>query len=312
MTEPKEYVELSSSTFSGKFPLPLAFPSLKKVRHVIISIDVIRKPTTEYMSRKTNPEESFYGTMMLCRDGYVQERLDVKHVSQIFELGDTNASNIYFLIHCTFNTIISGLINISADVGGGLQRGETPEFFQPIQFLPDTIKFVCYADTLLKVVIRYVEYDVCDNQEPESKIPPPPPEPDTKYPPGSPVGSADGYSPRPPNTSSEDYEPFPTDNDGNSGGETGDSCQPLTVVTTYDISSDGGNTWSTISAPINVFGKVGDISIGVKPNGNADVFLVCQGISDFGEQCGELLPRGITGFNAPDFSFRNAEIISIT
>lgn len=312
MTEPKEYIQLSASTFSGKFPLPLAFPSLKKVRHVIISTDVIRKPTTEYMSKKTNPDESFYGTMMLCRDGYVQSRLDLKYESQTFELGDKNATNLYFLIHCTFNTIISGLINISADVGGGLERGETPEFFQPIQFLPDIIKFTCYADTLLKVVVRYVEFDVCTNQEPEAKVPPPPPKPDTKYPSGSPVGAVDGYSPKPFNTSPGDYKPFPTDNDGNEGGESGDSCQPLIVVTSYEVSSDGGNNWNTISSPINVFGKVGDISIGTRPNGNADVVLECQGIIDFQQVCGELEPRGITALDSPDFSFRNAEIISIT
>lgn len=257
--------------FSGKFPL--VFPATIKdsLRAILVDVEVVRFPTNFYESRNTNPFTSFYATMISHQRDMPMQRYDVLYPTQRYLFTGHDDEQILPAMYCYHFATIRTIINLALGLGVILAPISETIVQRPLRSFLDELKFVCHADTALRVSLYKLKFDECDNY-PDSAIPTPPkPSNPISFPQGAPILPVDGYSPN--GGLPEDYEPYPGDNEGVDPGDfpQGLECEAIAL------------RWNTFSeteqlAPIDrvVFGVVNGQRIAGTP-GNFEVFVTCQG-----------------------------------
>lgn len=248
----EEYKLLNSYIFSGKFPVPLPKTQLARARVVYLDIFQYRPPTSAFTNKRTNPPEGFLGTITSLQSGLVLRRHDISFTSQRLYLQSGTDPQIIYAQRCIDEASTQRDKFIANLIQNGVQISDNPfrEVLRALHIYPDQLNFVCYADSALKVDVLYLDVDICNN--PDFPTPPPgapespSPAPPFPIPPGQPIVPA-AFSPQPPGTDDDDYEPFEIDVPGDAPPDVplnppvGNECEVVRVVIRYDSIGDEGN-----------------------------------------------------------------------
>jgi hypothetical protein len=306
---PKNYVEIASYVFSGKFPAPIPFADIKKARILIADVQIVRPPLSPYFSDKTNPPNGFLGTMCAMSKGFVVSRYDIIFPKQRVYLQPQHDEQSTYMARC-FDAIDANRLAVLATALG------FPTVLTPNQFsldlrsqglFPDELLFVCYADTALSLTLSSLDVLECT---PETSgfdtdpVPPPDIPAPVPVPPGQPVPPS-VFSPRPSGTNPADYAPFPLDNDGGGGGDF-PACTPVTVTYSVEL-PDEPNPFTGTSG---LLAPIGNLFIGKDPGNpgeNGFSWLI-----ETGEVGNVNCPFNVVRLiNAPNSGIGFGEIISV-
>ena len=245
------YQLLGSYIFSGKFPIPIPTEVSNRGRVLFIDVFEYRPASSRFFNDRTNPPTGFLGTFTCLQEGMVLERKDVDFTAQRYYLQRSYDDQISYTQRCIDEAasqrdlLIAQLIDETVDLLPNAFRDE----LKSLHIFPDELRFVCYADVALKVDVYLLNVDICNN--PEFPLPPPlpaqlpAPNPPIKIEAGESITAA-AYSPQPPGTSAEDYEPFPGDVSGFEPPDipvqppVGLECQVVTVTISADFQGNEG------------------------------------------------------------------------
>lgn len=235
-------------TISGKGVIILSedyFSSLQ----VVLYAQILRKPRNRSANLTWNPDKSFYAHITFCFDDYVLYEYDMNFDSQMWVVHDgQNAQNLLSLI-CAYDGILDSFVSVGNVIGVTLSRTNLIKSHPYLRFVPNRIRFECFADSAVTLTLKGTALDKCDPQDGDNTPPPPPPPPVTPVPPGTPVpvsppfeGEDDGG----------DTVPFPIDEpDPNEDFPQGDRCLAYVVRVNYDFLSgqnfdDENSFWGEI------------------------------------------------------------------
>lgn len=154
------------------------------IRRFWLQVDVIRFPQLNFVSKKTNPDESDYGRITWMRQGQVLRVDRIRFDTQTY-IWDVDASGyIAKFLLCAFQSTFNLLEAIAITVGASVSPG-ADLFCDPIYDQFDQIKFVVRPDAAIAVKLYALKYDIaCTPAEPNPQPPPPPPQ-FPQFPPGT-------------------------------------------------------------------------------------------------------------------------------
>jgi hypothetical protein len=297
--------------FSGKFPVLIPESARENLRAMIVDVDLIRRSKNEFYANKTNPPTTFLGTFTTWFGEMPIERRDIIFASQRFIFSDSTDAQLISLLTCSFKGVVDSIQNLGAALN--LLPFPSGNFLQEVKalsFLPSTLKFVCYADTGLRVIIRTLKYDVCELEN-EPAPPPPPSPPPNSIPPGDPITADDGFSDIPDGGNSSDYAPYPGDGEDTTPGGTGNSCDPYRVTITFNIRNELGVIIDTQIAEGDLFGVIGETFVGTSGDGSPTAGVFSQGFVS-SQTCGASQQTILTGFSGlAGYTFTEVEIFDI-
>lgn len=267
-------------TISGKGVLQVPGDHLK-IRSSVLFINVVREPTNMYVSRDWNPQRSRFANLVFLRQGYVISHIPVEFDGQAFDgINDVCGQNLIAL-KCAYAGILQTFTNLAAALAStpgsaGLSVVSITDTIKDYENLAnawDEIRIKCYADTAINVKMYTLKYDTCDPLKDKDKPPPLPPPPPEKVPPGTPVPNSYPYDEE--THDSDNSRPFPGDDP--QPPTVGEPCEVINLTYTY-TQSFNGNLGNPITASLQVYGKVGEISVQAQPGGFTYFYLECQGI----------------------------------
>jgi hypothetical protein len=304
-----EFITVDELLFSGNFTYVVPENKRKKLRGVKFECQVVRSPESPYFSDKTNPQTSFYATLLSGSRDFIEERRDIVYKKQLLYYTNTWDTQVLQQSICSTVDILRGIANLG--VALGLSPVLDTTFSDSIlnaDIIPYYYRFRMFAGTALSVRVGIAEYKVCSNNNPNAERPNDKPDL-PEFPPTRPITPSDGYSPRPEGILGRDYEPFPLDDSG-SPDPVGDSCDVKVVTFEYQLSQPGQAT-ETLQGQATLFAEIGGIRAVAKSDGSPDIEIESRGlVSDV--ICGAFRYVGVLGFsNAPALIASNARILSI-
>lgn len=173
-------------TVSGKGSLSIPERFAKAVR-IFLYVDVVREPRTPYKSFRVNPTESFYGYVTSNIGNYGLAKYSIDYERQVFELFRGADSQLMRGVKCLEKAVRNyvQLLDPSFTIPFLDLLGE----FEPNRYDADNFKFVCFAETALRLELRGYEPSDCGTDDSEPTPPPPPPqdEPFDKIPSDDPI-----------------------------------------------------------------------------------------------------------------------------
>lgn len=212
MSEIQTWEKIGERTLSGKGTYRLPIADIEKIRCLSLFVDVIRKPSSEYKSKKTEPERSFYGYVNLLQDDYVIKTLPIEFERTRFDFYASIDGFPQTQLRCTHQELLQTIANLAVALGvpPTFFQHETKDWERTV-FLFDTVQFAMYSSTAVKLTVKGLKYDDCEevNGKLKSKKPPPPVKP-VSYNRTEPVPID---SPFPEDNESE-YDPDPLDESG--------------------------------------------------------------------------------------------------
>lgn len=153
-------------------------------RRFHIAVQLIRPPTTNFVSKKWNPDKSEYAKIVFMREGQVLREETFNYEKQLFVWEVDITGYLAKCLTCTLDGITDLLTAIATQVGLVVVPGERI-FCVPINDQFDEIRFVVRDDGAIAVKLYGLKYDIqCENAEATLQPPPPPPNEPT-YPPGT-------------------------------------------------------------------------------------------------------------------------------
>lgn len=267
-------------TISGKGVLQVP-GNHKKIRSFVLFVDVVRNPISMYVNRDWNPQRSRFATLVFMREGYVINNLPVEFDGQAFDgINDICGQNLIAL-KCAYAGILQTFANLAIGLGqtpGGIGLTvtaitDTIKDYENLANAWDEIRVKCYADTAISIRMYTLKYDTCDPLKDKDKPPPIPPPPPSKVPPGSPVPNSYPYDEE--SNDSDNSQPYPGDEP--QPPTIGEPCEVFNLTYTY-TQSFNGNLGNPINVSLQVYGKIGEISVQAEPGGFTYFYLECQGI----------------------------------
>lgn len=274
-------------TVSGKGIIKIP-EGYRKARRILLYVDVIRPPSSEYANYAFNPSKSFYGHISFNLDSYVLDAYDINFKSQVYDIWTSQSTQNLLALICALENILDSFVQYAVSAGKPFTKNNSIKEFGYSTFLPDTLKFCCYADSALRLSLQGEELDRCDESHGDPAKPPPPPPPPPNFPAGIPVEVDSPYS----GTSDNgDTVPNPIDRDDDPPPT--QPCESYVVTFSYDSTSVGSPPARIENQTIRVWGVVGAISVGRDRRQNPQILLECQGLADY-ENCGEFRSVGIT------------------
>lgn len=300
---PQTWQTISEKTLSGKAVINLTAPENKILRYILLQTRVIRDPKSKYVSKKTVPDESFYGKIIFSREGYVMSTQDIKYEEQVFDIPGNLAAQLSRQLTCIHQETLQTFINLRVSLTDIRQNppvvteneNETKDW-KEFCFYPDKIQFVLVGGTAISAKISVVCADECNeiNEPPPPPEPPPeppqPPEPPTPRPPGQPPFLPDEPVPvDPPNPTDKpgEFDPFPGDYDPEPEPEPPDTGRE------YRGELRWLNTFGNPAGPSNILGYL-PMTASSDPSGN---ILVTYGKKD--SQGNLTYDTSVFGFGIP-------------
>lgn len=305
-----EYELIQDRRVSGKGLLRVPTDK-KKLRHVVLYIDVIRKPRNGYFNGNYNPPRGRYATLNFFREEYLINSIAIDFEKQVFDNVNDVGGQALIAVKCAYEGILESFVNLAVAMSftpGGIgltYEGDSNLIaeFANLRLAWDEIKIVCYADTALQVRMYAAKYDSCNPEADDDQPPPPPPPPDEPVPPGTPI---DDLSP-PYDGDDDDGDSFPYEGDENPEPPlAGGNCTLYRVTYTYEAVNAIGESIGNITIAGDCFGEILDVRM--NSNGGGEAF--CRGQAN--DVCGELrwetLVTGAAGIDESDFEYTIEEL----
>jgi hypothetical protein len=186
---------LETRNISGRGLLRLSASDndYKKAKIFTLYIDVIRRPTNEYLNVVYNEPESRYAIIRLYRGGYCIRTIKLATLHEAFDFYLDPAAQALYAVECAYDGILQSFANLGTALG--LTVTSVVDYIKDwnhTDLMWDEAKVVCYNDTAIRMTVRTNAYDLCPEQEDKQGDPPPPPPP-TKpsVPPGTPLAGTD-------------------------------------------------------------------------------------------------------------------------
>jgi len=270
-----------SRTISGKGVITLPenyFSSLQ----IILYAQILRRPQNRSANLTWNPDKSFYAHITFCFDDFVLSEYDMNFDSQMWLVHDGQSSQNLLSLICAYDGILDSFVSVGNVIGVTLSRTNLIKSHPFLRFIPNRIRFECFADSAIVLTLKGTALDKCDSQDGDNTPPPPPPPPVPPVPPGTPVQVS---PPEDGENDGGDTVPFPIDEPESPDGlPFGEECLLYEVLgTLFNVNGPG-----TDSLPI-VFTAQGVIeSIVVLPNpgtGGVNAFLICTCGGEPGSPC---------------------------
>lgn len=195
-------------TISGRGVIQIP-EEYQKCSAVYLYTQLLRPPTSEYLNTTTNPNEAFYANVCFCQGDYVVRKSAIKYESQRLDVHSSQPSQNLLSLICAYECIRLSLREILGEDCVCVPCLDTNQIsiHSYITFDSDIIRFRCYADTALRLTLRGVLLDRCEESDGTPQPPPDPPPPITKAPPGQPVTVSPPYDfENPDNPDTDPYE----------------------------------------------------------------------------------------------------------
>jgi hypothetical protein len=270
----EQWEQIGQWIFSGKFPLVAPANMRTRLRALALDLEVVRRPTNRYATFKTNPEQSFYATMVEHQRTLPYRRHDMIFDTQRFYFFGNLDEQVFPAMFCYHDTIIRTIVALGEALGAvGWVVPQSAEYV-PLRLFWDELKFVCYGDTAVRATLYKIKYEACNEYSDESPLPPPPlPEP-VNFPQGTPITPNDGYSPN--EGSEDDYEPFEGDNAEAPPFELpfGEACERYLV--TYEFLPTPPNGVPETGQDI-FYGVIEGVFNDLLPSGSREVGIIAGG-----------------------------------
>lgn len=205
----QEWRTLGERVLSGKGTFRFPVEDYASLRAISVFIDVNRKPKSDYLSKKTEPSRSFYGYITLQSDDYVLQEVAINYPKQRFDFYTDNTGIIQKMLPCINQEILQSFVNLALALGVppvSLQN-ETKNW-NLVNFAPKLLQFCMYSSSAVRVLVKGLDYDDCEelDQDSEQKDPPPP-DPPTFYEPDEAAEISEPYA----DDTSNNHDPFPGD-----------------------------------------------------------------------------------------------------
>lgn len=146
----------------GILQLDISAADFRLAKGLIVYAQVFRNPSNISFSKNWNPRKSFYGALTFLKDGYVTDHRALEFdFSRFSFLPDKDYQSVYALI-CAYEGILQSFANLGTALGV-LPISVVNEIlgFEHVDFLFDTIKAVCFADTAIKLSVVSVPFEFC-------------------------------------------------------------------------------------------------------------------------------------------------------
>lgn len=266
-------------------------------RRYYLYADIIRKPLSPYFSGETSPSQTYYGNISLMKDDYVLQTYKIQYDAQIWVFDADLTGQVINTIKCEYEGILQSFVNLGTALGLTVTFVEnTIDDWKNLPLEWDSIRIKCFADCAIQLVLKGLEYDVCDPNDKIPRQPPASPEKPTTVPPGQSIDISSAYpgdSTTDPAEIDETYTPPPF----------GVDCQAYVIKIRYERSDYPGETQETI---VGGYGPIGRVSI--SPDDPGVILLESRGIPAQGA-CNTFQNWGVFGSSVP---LLNASIVSIT
>lgn len=205
----QQWRTIGERVLSGRGTFRFPVEDFASLRAISIFVDVTRKPKSDYLSKKTEPNRSFYGYITLQSDDYVLQELSINYPKQRFDFYTDNTGIIQKMLPCINQEILQSLINL------GIALGVPPVSIQNetqdwnlVNFAPKLIQFCMFSSSAVRVLVKGLDYDDCEELESDSEQEePPPPELPDFLDPDEPADISEPYQ----DDTSNNYDPFPGD-----------------------------------------------------------------------------------------------------
>jgi len=298
MAELTRFERVISGTGSIRIP-----DEYRNARDVYLYIDEVRKPHNEYLNVSWRPPRGFYANVTFCVDDHVWRDFAVDFKSQVFLIYSGQASQNLLSLICALDNVLDSFVNFAAQLLFFYTKNNSIKSHGYETFIPNNIRFRCYSNAALRLVLTGNELDRCNPADGTPTPPPPPP------PPPTPVPTDEAVEVSPPYEDDDEltYEPFPTDEEPDGGDQI--ICG-LYLVTLRIIQPGGGS----FAAPYYARGVVEDARIFLPGDGSEQIQIFARGASDtISVECGEpgwVTVGGASGGGQYDFaSIENIEFV---
>jgi len=146
-------------------------------RRYTLFADIIRKPRTPYLSRESDPPETYYGVISLMKDDYVVQTYKIRFDAQIWTFDADITGQVINTIKCVYDGILVSFENLGTALDltvTSVENEVTGWKNLPLQW--DSIRVKCFADCAIQLVLKGLKYDFCEPDDEIPGEPPPPPE----------------------------------------------------------------------------------------------------------------------------------------
>jgi hypothetical protein len=157
-------------------------------KYYLLYVDVIRRPTNEYLNLQWSPSRGKYAFLSFLRSGRVHSRRAIESLSEeIVEIPDVSGQ-IHLMLKCLLDTNNTTAINLGVALGAVPISVNNPiSEFPTLDISWDEVRVSCYADTAIQLQLFAQDYEVCkpgdkNTDKGGEPVPPPPP-----VPPGTPI-----------------------------------------------------------------------------------------------------------------------------
>ena len=250
----------------------------RKARQILLYVDLLRPSSNEYLNVTWNPSRRFYAHVTFCIGQHVLYGFDVNYERQVFEVFSSQSSQNLLAQICALENILDSFVQYATASGLSYVKNNGIKTFGFNTFLPDTIRFACYADCALQLELKAVEFDKCSEDQGAATPPPPPPPPPAQVPPKTPVLVSPPYE-----GEDDNGDTVPNPLDEPETPPIGEECERILITINYRVGAAG----SLQTAQEIVFGPVERIEYRRTSN-SPDVFtfyIECRGIERIEINC---------------------------
>lgn len=286
---------IESRIISGEGEILFTGEGSQDVYRALMYVDVIRRPTNQYVNLNYVPQRSQYAEISFMVGNYVVSAVSVQFPRQVFEIGIYQSSQNLLSMICMYEGILDSFLELATCISECIPISKTNLIREHPVYVGNITgaRIKCYADTAIRVVYSTNDLQRCNPEDGDvPPLPPAFPPIEPPVPPGTPLPEtpyeiSPPYPGRPENTA-----PFPGDEapstpdpeEDDVDPPFGTECARVTVSTNvYLPNSDGGEdvfpTATIYFAPITGYGyqpgaNPGSRTWGVYCRGNA--FIGCQ------------------------------------
>lgn len=184
----------------------------KKLRYALLTLDVIRPPSNEYLNFNYAPPRSRYAFLTYMRKGYVIGSGYMEFERQAYDtIADISGQNL-IAIKCAYEGILTTLFNLGNALGlPSISYTDLIADYDSLNLQWDEVRIRCYADTAIQARLYKLNYDACNPDKDDQFAPPPLPPPLPKLPPKTPIGNIDAPYDDDPDNPDETTSPNPID-----------------------------------------------------------------------------------------------------
>lgn len=222
-------------TISGKGVIKIP-DEFQEARQILLYVDLLRLPSSEYANFQWNPPKRFYAHVTFCKDEYVLYEYDVNFRKQVFEVYNSQPAQNLMATICALDNVLDSFVSFALSLGFFYTKNNSIEDFPFNTFLPNTIRFQCYTDCALRLVLSAEELRKCDpgDGEPVPPPPPPPPPDEPPLPPGTPLSVSPPYE-----GENDDGDTVPAPIDEPDEPPLFPACSAVVVLTSTDEGNPG-------------------------------------------------------------------------